>query len=90
MDTWKEWMGKEWQKLFNCFDNNPKTQITWVTEVKADLEEMKITKEEVEDRGQNCPGESGEKERRSMNRRETGAAARKDEKILEEEKEEGG
>lgn len=39
------------KQLFKYFDKNPKTHIAWVKEVKADLEEIKIAKEEIEDRG---------------------------------------
>lgn len=36
------------KKLFNFFDKNSKTQITWVKEVKAALGVIKITYEETE------------------------------------------
>lgn len=37
------------KQLFNNFRKNPKTQITWVKEVK--VEEIQITKEEIVDIG---------------------------------------
>ncbi|KAK7863099.1 hypothetical protein R5R35_001024 [Gryllus longicercus] len=36
--------------MFNYFDRNPKTQMTWIKEVKKDMEEMGIDGEEVERR----------------------------------------
>lgn len=34
------------KRIFNFFDKNPKTSMTWIKEVKADVREMEITEEE--------------------------------------------
>lgn len=42
--------GRLTRRLFNYFDRSPKTQITWIKEVRKDMEEMEIDGEEVERR----------------------------------------
>lgn len=42
--------GRLTKRIFNYFDRNPKTQMTWIKEVRKDMEEMEIDGEEVERR----------------------------------------
>ena len=43
---------RETKRIFDFFDSNPKTKLTWFIEVKKDLEEMKIEEEDVENRNE--------------------------------------
>lgn len=38
------------KKIFDYFDKNPKTKVTWFVEVKKDISEMQISEEEILDR----------------------------------------
>lgn len=42
--------GRLTKRIFNFFDKNPKTQMTWIKEVRKDMEEMKIGEEDVGER----------------------------------------
>lgn len=38
------------KQIFDFFDKNAKSQITWLKEVKTDLREMNISESDIEDR----------------------------------------
>ena len=40
--------GRLTKRLFNCFDRNSRTQMTWFKEVRKDMKEMEIDGKEAE------------------------------------------